>query len=100
MTDAFSDTLDDELEEKADDTDAEDATEEFISRSNSNGAVRDRTVGFGVSEEMHYLYRELSDSDEVDADLRKQFRDQIERMASRHPDVAERARLKYGIDNE
>jgi len=100
MTDAFSDTLDDELEQETDDPDTGDATEEFISRSNSDGAVRDRTVGFGVSEEMHYLYRELSDSDEVDADLRQQFRDQIERMASRHPDVAKRARLKYEIDNE
>jgi uncharacterized protein (DUF4213/DUF364 family) len=99
MTDAFGDTLDDELDDEASSNEA-DATEAFIERSNSDGAVRDRTVGFGVAEEMHYLYRELSDSDDVDADLRQQFRDQIERMANRHPDVADRARQKYELDNE
>lgn len=101
MTDAFGDTLDDELDDENDTaSDEADATEQFIARSNSDGAIRDRTVGFGVSEEMHYLYRELSDSDDVDADLRQQFRDQIERMANRHPDVADRARQKYELDNE
>ena len=99
MNDAFGDTLDEELDEEPS-SDETDATEAFIERSNSDGAVRDRTVGFGVSEEMHYLYRELSDSDGVDADLRQQFRDQIERMANRHPDVADRARRKYELDNE
>lgn len=99
MTDALGDTLDEELNEEPD-TDEKDAAGVFIERSNSAGAVRDRTVGFGVSEEMHYLYRELSNSDDVDADLRQQFRDQIERMANRHPDVANRAKQKYELDNE
>ena len=99
MTDAFGDALDDELDDESD-SEETDATEAFIERSNSDGAVRDRTVGFGVSEEMHYLYREFSSSDDVDADLRQQFRDQIERMANRHPDVADRARQKYELDNE
>jgi uncharacterized protein (DUF4213/DUF364 family) len=99
MTDAFGDALDEELDDDSN-SDEDDATDEFIARANSDGAVRDRTVGFGVSEEMHYLYRELSDSDEVDADIRQQFRDQIERMANRHPDVADRARQKHKLDNE
>jgi hypothetical protein len=99
MTDAFGDALDNELDDESDSGET-DATQAFIERSNSDGAVRDRTVGFGVSEEMHYLYRELSSSDDVDADLRQQFRDQIERMANRHPDVADRARQKYELDNE
>jgi hypothetical protein len=101
MTDAFGDALDEELDDENETADDElDETEQFIARSNSDGAVRDRTVGFGVSEEMHYLYRELSDSDDVDADLRQQFRDQIERMANRHPNAADRARQKYNLDNK
>ena len=119
MGDAFGDALDeaDEDEQPGQSLDDEDATQSFINRSshrsrcacsgcleafrsNNGSGVQDSTVGFAVTEELHYLYRELSNADEVDADLRQQFRDQIERMANRHPEVADRARRKYELDNE
>lgn len=102
MGDTFGDALDeaDEDEQTEQSLNNEDATQAFIDRSNDGSGVQDSTVGFAVTEEMHYLYRELSDADEVDADLRQQFRDQIERMANRHPNVADRARRKYELDNE
>lgn len=102
MGDTFGDALDeaDEDEQTEQSLDNEDATQAFTDRSNDGSGVQDSTVGFAVTEEMHYLYRELSDANEVDADLRQQFRDQIERMANRHPSVADRARRKYELDNE
>lgn len=100
MTDAFGDALDsaDHNEDEAQ-PDDEDATQNFIDRSNDGSGTRDATVGFAVTPEMHYLYRELSDSEEVDVDLRQQFRDQIERISNRFPEVADRARQKYELDN-
>lgn len=87
------------------DTDDEDegtgATESFIERANAPSASKsEHTVGVGVSEEMHYLYRELKTADEVDVDIAQSFRDQIERLARRNEDVADRARQKYELDHD
>lgn len=100
MTDAFGNALD-SADEDSDDAqpDNVEATQNFVDRSNDGSGTRDATVGFAVTPEMHYLYRELSDSDEVDVDLRQQFRDQIERLANRFPEVSDRARQKYELDN-
>lgn len=101
--DAFGDALDSADEDdttNGHENSDDEKTQNFIDRSNDGSGVREATVGFAVTEEMHYLYRELSDSDEVDADLRQQFRDQIERVANRFPEVANRARKKYELDNE
>ncbi len=49
---------------------------------------------------MKHFYDELRASDGVDVDLGNEFRDQLERLANRHPEVADKARRKFEIDSE
>ncbi|RKS74182.1 hypothetical protein BDK61_4768 [Haloarcula quadrata] len=97
---AFGDALDDVAEEQtADETDSSDATERFIKAMGGDG-TKSKTIGFAVSPEMKYFYDELRASNDVDVDPGDEFRDQLERLANRHPEVADKARRKLKIDTE
>lgn len=96
---SFDEALDQAEEDSTDDQPEEEPdVEAFIDRANADGD-KERTIGVGVTKEMHYLYKELRQSDDVDVDIIQGLRDHIERLARRHPEVAERARQKYNLDH-
>lgn len=96
MSDPFGEAMD-EAEEQTDDN--SDATQRFVEALGGDGP-KTKTIGFGVSEEMKYFYDELRSADGLDVDPAGEFRDHLERLANRHPDVADKARRKYEIDSE
>lgn len=96
----FGSALDEQDDDQpADSEDGGDDLDRFLDAMAASGE-KDKTVGVGVSEEMHYVYRELRNADEVDVDIPQSIRDQIERLARRHEDVADRARQKYELDQQ
>lgn len=95
MESAFDDVEEEESEEKND----SEATGLFIEAMAGDG-TKSKTIGFAVSPEMKYFYDELRASDDVDVDPGDEFRDQLERLANRHPEVADKARRKFEIDRE
>ncbi|WP_146418321.1 hypothetical protein [Haloarcula hispanica] len=97
---AFGDALDDAAEEQTTDAaDSSDATEKFIEAMAGDG-TKSETIGFAVGPEMKYFYDELRASGDVDINPGNEFRDQLERLANRHPEVADKARRKFEIDSE
>lgn len=97
MSDPFGEAMD-EAEEQNNDTN-DDATQRFIEALGGDGP-KTKTIGFGVSEEMKYFYDELRSAEPLDVDPAAEFRDHLERLANRHPEVADKARRKYEIDTE
>jgi len=95
MESAFDDVEKEESAEK----DSSEETERFIEAMSGDGA-KTKTIGFAVGDEMKYFYDELRASDDVDVNPASEFRDQLERLANRHPEVADKARRKFEIDNE
>lgn len=93
--DAFDDA---ESTAETDSSNDDDDLEEWL------GTVRDgpksETIGVSVTPELLYLYRELTSDDDVQIDVRESFRDNLEKLANRYPDAADRARRKYEIDHE
>ena len=59
-----------------------------------------KTIGIAENEEMHALYHELQDADEVEVDVSQSIRDHIEKLAHRHEQVFERAMRKLEIERE
>lgn len=92
MSNQFDNALDDaEAEEDANNDDAGDEDlDELWDAAAAGGS--EKTIGFGVNEELHEIYTQLRESDEVDVDLAQNMRDQIITIAKRHPEVAERAK--------
>lgn len=72
--------------------------EEFIAGLNEGSKTE--TIGVAVSEEMHALWKELRDSDDVDVDVAESIRSHLEDLAQRHERAAERAGRKLQIDRE
>lgn len=65
-----------------------------------NTGLKDKTIGFSTTEEMHAFFHELQGDDEVEIDVHQSLRDHIEKLAHRHPEVFERAMRKMEIDRE
>jgi hypothetical protein len=97
MSDPFGEAMD-EAEEQSNET-SDDATQRFIEALGGDGP-KVKTIGFGVSEEMKYFYDEVRSADELDVNPAEEFRDHLERLANRHPEIADKARRKYEIDIE
>jgi hypothetical protein len=97
---AFGDALDDaaDEQEEVEGNDSED-TERFIDAMSGDG-TKSKTIGFAVGPEMKYFYDELRANDDVDVDPGEEFRSHLERLAHRHPEVADKARRKFEIDSE
>jgi len=87
MTNHFDDALDgaDESEKN----ESTDDLEELWKAASAGGTSK--TIGIGVNEELHQIYNELQDAEDVDVNLPQAFRDHILTIAKRHPEVAEKA---------
>jgi hypothetical protein len=97
---AFGDALDEAADEQAPETDnGSEETERFIEAMTGDG-TKSKTIGFAVGPEMKYFYDELRASGDVDVDPGEEFRSHLERLAHRHPEVADTARRKFEIDSE
>lgn len=92
---AFDDALDDAEEET--EGDSEDL-DEFMDDMSSG--PKTKTAGFGVTPEMHAFLEQLRDDDTIDHDPYETFRDHVEKLARRHPGVAEKAKRIHEIKTE
>ena len=61
---------------------------------------KEKTTGIAVNEEMHAVYHELQNADEVEIEVSQSLRDHIEKLARRHEQVFERAMRKLEIERE
>lgn len=100
MTDAFE-----TAEEKQSETSGADSSEnfdadEYLEALNSDGALKDKTIGIAVTEEMHAFYQELQNAEEVEVNPAQSIRDHLEKLAHRHPEVFEKAMRKLEIERE
>jgi hypothetical protein len=57
-----------------------------------------KTIGIAVTDDMHAVWRQMSEDDEVEVDVTESIRNHLENLANRHRDASERARLKQAID--
>lgn len=93
----FNDAMD-----EADDHDDQDLggfdVDEFI--DGLQDGSKSETIGVAVSPEMHALWKELRDSDDVDVDVAESIRNHLTNLAQRHEKAAERAGRKLQIDRE
>jgi hypothetical protein len=80
----------------SDDFDAD----QYLEALNSEGALKEKTIGIAVAEEMHAFYHELQNADDIDADPTQSIRDHLEKLAHRHPQVFEKAMRKLEIERE
>ena len=65
-----------------------------------NEGKKTETIGIAVSEDMHAVWKELRQSDDVDVDVAESIRSHLENLAQRHSTAAERAGRKLQIDRE
>jgi hypothetical protein len=65
-----------------------------------NDGNKTETIGVAVTEDMHALWRELRDDDDVDVDVAESIRNHLQNLAQRHPRAAEKAGRKRQIDRE
>lgn len=93
---AFDDAMDD-AEAETEDNDGPDA-EAFIEAMREG--PKEKTAGFGVTAEMKLFLEEIREDDDVDVDPYETFRDHVEKLAHRHPEVAERAQQIHDIKSK
>ena len=92
----FNDAMDEAEEDE--ETIGEFDVDEFI--DSLNDGPKDQTIGVAVSEEMHALWKELREDDDVDVDVAESIRNHLENLAQRHQKAAEKAGRKLQIDRE
>lgn len=92
---AFDEALDDAEDESEPDGENID---EFMDAMSSG--PKTKTAGFGVTPEMHAFLEQLRDDEEIDHDPYETFRDHVEKLAKRHPEVAEKAKRIHEIKTE
>lgn len=90
---AFDDAMDDAEEETTDDTETD--VDAFLEAMREG--PKEKTAGFGVTAEMKIFLEELREDDDVDVDPYETFRDHVENLANRHPEVAEKAQQIHEI---
>lgn len=100
MSDAF-----DAAEKEQNDKDDNEITgdfdaDQYLEALNSDGALKEKTVGIAVTTEMHAFYHELQSADEVEVNPAQSIRDHLEKLAHRHPEVFEKAMRKLEIERE
>jgi len=72
--------------------------EEFL--ASLDEGTKSETIGIAVSEELHAVWKELRQSDDVDVDVAESIRQHLINLAQRHENAAERAGRKLQIDRE
>lgn len=98
----FGEAMDSE-ESKTDESEPEENQSEFDPEQYYdalNTGLKDKTIGFSTTEEMHAFFHELQGDGDVEIDVHQSLRDHIEKLAHRHPKVFERAMRKMEIDRE
>jgi len=74
--------------------------EDYYDRLNDPEVPKDKTIGIAASEELHAVYRELRDSDDVDVDVTESIREHLRNLARRHDEEFEKAMRKLEIERE
>jgi hypothetical protein len=59
---------------------------------------KNKTIGIAVTDDMHAVWRQMNEDDEVEVDVTDSIRNHLENLANRHRDASERAGLKQAID--
>lgn len=59
---------------------------------------KDKTIGIAVTDDMHAVWRQLREDDDVEVDVAESIRNHLENLANRHREATERAGLKQAID--
>ena len=59
---------------------------------------KNKTIGIAVTDDMHAVWRQMSEDDEVEVDVTESIRNHLENLANRHREATERAGLKQAID--
>lgn len=59
---------------------------------------KDKTIGIAVTDDMHAVWRQLREDEDVEVDVAKSIRNHLENLANRHREATERAGLKQAID--
>lgn len=72
--------------------------DEFV--ADLNNGNKSETIGVAVTEDMHAVWKELRQADDVDVDVAESIRNHLENLAQRHEQAAERAGRKLQIDRE
>lgn len=94
----FNDAMD-EADEQEQSTNIEDFdVDDFVARLNDG--PKDETIGVAVTEDMHRVWKELRQAEDVDVDVAESIRNHLENLAQRHEQAAERAGRKLQIDRE
>ena len=91
----FNDAMD-SAEDDTDDGLGEFDADEFV--EDLDDGPKEQTIGVAVTEEMHAVYKELQQADEVDVDVAESIRAHIANLAHRHEQATERAGRKLEID--
>lgn len=65
-----------------------------------NDGPKDATIGIAVTEEMHKVWQELQQDENVDVDVAESFRQHLANLAQRHETATERAAKKLEIERE
>jgi hypothetical protein len=95
----FNEMMDEVEESNTDDQPIGDFDlDEFLEELNDG--KKTETIGIAVSEEMHSVWKELRQSDDVDIDVAESIRNHLENLAQRHSQATERAGRKLQIDRE
>ena len=59
---------------------------------------KNKTIGIAVTDDMHAVWRQMSEDDDVEVDVTESIRSHLENLANRHRSASERAGLKRTID--
>lgn len=59
---------------------------------------KNKTIGIAVTDDMHAVWRQMSEDDDVEVDVTESIRNHLENLANRHREATERAGLKQAID--
>lgn len=88
------DEADEEEKQSIEDFDVD----EFV--AGLNEGPKDETIGVAVTEDMHKVWKELRQAEDVDIDVAESIRSHLENLAQRHRKASERAGRKLQIDRE
>lgn len=95
----FDDAMDQATDEQDADQDfGEFDFEEFL--DSLDDGKKSETIGIAVSEELHAVWKELRQDDNVDIDVAESIRQHLTNLAQRHQKATEKAGRKLQIERE
>jgi len=98
-----SNPFDDAMDQATDDKDSvqdfgDFDLDEFLAALDDGN--KSETIGIAVSEELHAVWKELRQDDDVDVDVAESIRQHLINLAQRHEKATEKAGRKLQIDRE